>query len=817
MTTLWNDLRYAARLLLKTPAFTVVAVATLALGIGANTAIFSVVNAALINPLPFPESDRLVVVSKTVQRDTVERRPFSYPDYRDVRDRSQSFDGMAAWSGETFTLSAPDAPARQVEGEVASAGYFDLLGATPVAGRVFTKTEDEERDAHPVAVVSYPFWQREFGGAPSAVGRTITLNDRPFTVIGVLPQGFKGLDDDTDVWIPMGMLALAEPGRVYEQRGARWHGVVARMKSGVSLQQANADVVTISRQLEQTYPDTNAKYGGAVFSLKDETVGSLKPLLLTLFAAVGFVLLIACVNLANLLLARASTRQRETAIRAALGADRTRLARQFLAEGLLLSTLGAAAGLLLALWSVDAIAALAPAGLPSFVKPHLDWRVMAFVVAVTCGAGLLLGLLPAIQGSRTHLNDVLKDSARGASGGRERARTASILVVAEVALSLLLLVGAGLMVRSFLNLQRVDVGFRADRALTMRVALPQKYKPEQVPQIATELMARVAAVPGVQHVAIGTDAPLAGGSSATIVSPEGVDPATADRGIRVYRHGVTPGFFTTLGSGLASGRDFDAHDALGSDAVAIVSRRFASKAWPGADPIGHRLTIGRGRAAKPDWITVVGVAADLRYRSLTVDTSRNPEDPDIYFPFAQRPDRTVSVLVSTTGNPAALTTPVRDAVHAFDRDAPTYGEGPFSDLVAARMASFRLSAGVMSFFGLVALLLAGIGVYGLINYSVMQRRQEMGVRLALGAGRREIYGLVLKDAIRLTLAGLVIGVAAAIPSARLLGTQLYGVTANDPMTYASIIALLLTVALGATLLPARRAARVDPIVALRAD
>jgi predicted permease len=554
MTTLWNDLRYAARLLLKTPAFTVVAVATLALGIGANTAIFSVVNAVLINPLPFPDSDRLVVVSETVRRDTVERRPFSLPDYRDVRDRSQSFDGMAAWTDETFTLLAPDAPARQVQGELASAGYFELLGATPVAGRVFTKREDEERGAHPVAIVSYPFWQREFGGASSAVGRTITLNDRPFTVIGVLPQGFKGLDDDTDVWIPMGMFALSEPGRFYAQRGARWHGVVARMKKGVSLQQANADVATISRQLEQTYPDDNAKYGGAVFGLKDETVGSLKPLLLTLLAAVGFVLLIACVNLASLLLARASTRRRETAIRAALGADRRRLARQFLAEGLLLSTLGAAAGLLVALWSLDAIVALAPAGLPSFVKPHLDWRVMAFVVAVTCGAGLLLGLLPA-----------------------------------------------------------------------------------------------------------------------------------------------------------------------------------------------------------------------------------------------------------------------RDAVHALDHDAPTYGEGPFSRLIAARMASFRLSAGVMSFFGIVALLLAGIGVYGLINYSVMQRQQELGVRLALGAGRREIYALVLKDAMRLTLAGLVIGLAAALPSARLLRAQLYGVTASDPATYASIIALLLTVALGATVLPARRAARLDPIVALRAD
>jgi putative ABC transport system permease protein len=817
MGTLWNDVRYAARLLIKSPAFTVVAVATLAVGIGANTAIFSVVDAALLNPLPFPDADRLVVVTETVQRDALERRAFSLPDYRDLRDRSRAFDGIAAWSADTLTLSGADAPARQIQGEITSAAYFDLLGVTPVAGRVFTKVEAEERDAHAVAVVSHAYWQRELGGSPAAIGGTMTLNDRAFTIIGVLRQGFRGLDDDTDVWIPMGMLGLAESPRVFDQRGSRGRDVVARLKPGVSRAQANADVAAIFRQLEQAYPDTNAQRSAAVFGLQDETVGSLRPLLFTMLAAVGFVLLIACVNLANLLLARASTRQRETAIRAALGADRTRLVRQFVAEGLLLSVLGAAAGLLLSLWSIDAIVALAPAGLPSFVNPHLDWRVMAFVAAITCAAGLLLGLLPAFQGSRADLNEVLKDSARGSSGGRERARTRSVLVVAEVALSMLLLVGAGLMVRSFVNLQRIDVGFRADRALTMRVALPQKYQAGQLPLIAAELMARVAAVPGVQHVAIGTDAPFAGSSSATNVSLESSDPTTPDRGIRIYRHSVTPGFFTTLGAGLVSGRDFDARDTSGGDPVAIVSRRFAAKAWPGADPLGRRLTIGAVRGANPQWVKVVGVAPDLRYRSLTIDESRNPEDPDIYFPFAQRPDRTVSLLVSTTGAPSALTTPIRDAVHALDRDLPTYGEGSFSNLIAARMASFRWSAGVMSFFGLVALLLAGIGVYGLINYSVMQRRQEMGVRLALGAGRREIYALVLKDAIKLTAAGLIVGIAATLPSARLLSTQLYGVTPNDPATYGTIVALLLTVALGATLLPARRAARVDPMVALRAD
>jgi predicted permease len=817
MPSLPRDVRHAARLLIRTPAFTSVAVATLALGIGANTAIFSVVSAALINPLPYPEPDRLVVVSTMVQRETLERRAFSMPDYRDLRDRSQAFDGIAAWSADTLTLSASDAPARPIQAEIASAAYFDLLGAAPVTGRVFTTREAEERDAHAVAVVSHAYWQREMGGHSSAVGAPMTLNDRQFTIIGVLRPGFRGLDDDTDVWIPMGMLGLVESPRAFDQRGSRGRDVIARLKPGVSPEQANADVTAVFRQLEQTYPATNAKYTGAVFSLKAETVGSLRPLLLTMLAAVGFVLLIACVNLANLLLARASTRQRETAIRAALGADRRQLARQFVIEGTLLSVVGAAAGLLLAFWLVDAIVALAPAGLPSFVTPRLDWRVLAFVVALTSGTGLLLGLLPAWQGSRADLNEVLKDSARGTSGGAARARTRSALVVAEVALSLVLLIGAGLMVRSFLNLQRIDVGFGAGQALTVRVTLPQKFAAGQLPQVSADLLSRIAAVPGVRHAAAGSDAPFTGGSSATVVVPEGADPTAPGAGIRIYRHSVTPGFFATLGAGLVSGRDFDSRDVTGAQSAAIVSRRFAAKAWPGADPLGKRFTIGRVRDAQPDWIAVVGVAPDLRYRSLTVDAARNPEDPDIYFPLAQRPVRTLSLLASTNGVPSALIPAVRGSVQAFDRAIPTAAESTFSDLVAARTASFRLSAGVMTFFGVVALLLAAIGVYGLINYSVAQRRQEIGVRVALGAGRGEIYRLVLGDALKLIGAGLVLGLAAALPGARLLGTQLYGVTAGDPLTYGAIMALLLAVGIAATLLPARRAARVDPMVALRAD
>src|SRR5258708_546143 len=525
MTTLRNDLRYAARLLIKSPAFTVVAVATLAIGIGANAAIFSVVDAALLNPLPYPTPDRLVAVWETLQRDTVERREFSYPDYRDLRDRTRSFDAIAAWAPETLTMSTREAPARQVSGELASAAYFELLGVTPIAGRIYTKTEDAERDAHPVSLVSYAFWQRELGGVP-AVGRGIVLNDRAFTIIGVLPKGFRGLNDNSDVWIPMGMLGVAESS--YEQRGGRWHQVVARLKDGVPLRQANADVTSIARQLGQAYP-SKVSYGAAVFSLQQEIVGRVEPLLLTLLAAVGWVLLLAWVNLANLVRAGGRTRRRETAIRAALGADRRRLVQQYLAEASLLSVVGAGAGLVVALWAVDDIIALAPVGFPSFVSPRLDGGVLLFVIAVTCGVGIVLGLLPAVHGSRADLNDALKEGGRGLSAGAAPARMRSALVVTQVALSLLLLVGAGLMVRTFINVQRVEVGFQPERALTMRVALPQKYS-DRLPQTAAALLAQISAVSGVQQAAIGTDAPFTADASATYAMPEGATAAGVGAG-----------------------------------------------------------------------------------------------------------------------------------------------------------------------------------------------------------------------------------------------------------------------------------------------
>ena len=810
-----GDLRYAARLLRKTPAFTIVAIATLAVGIGANTAIFSVVNAALVSPLPFPDSDRLVAVWTTVQRQAVERRGTSVPDFRDLRDRTSSFEALAAWAGESLTLAASqDAPASQVSAELVSAGYVEMLGATPIAGRSFSRKEDEERGAHPVALISSTFWKSRFAGAASAVGSPIRLNDTMFTIVGILPAGFTGLNDQTDVWLPMGMLAIAEPPRFFDARGSRWHQIVGRLKPGVTIAQASADVAAVARQLELAYPDSNERYSGAAFSLKEETVGSLQPLLLTLLGAVGFVPLIACTNLANLLLARATARQRETAVRAALGAGRARLVRQFVAEALLLSAIGAAAGVLISVWAVDAIVALGPGTLPSFVHPRLDWRVLLFVMAATATSGLLLGLLPAVQGSRADLNETLKEGSRGSSAGPARARTRAALVVAQVALSLLLLIGTGLMVRTFINLQRIDVGFQADRAVTARLALPQKFAEDRLAAVADEILARVAAIPGVQHAALGSDAPFTGGSRAIIVTPEGNLAGTPDSGVRVYFHAITPDFFAALGAPLLRGRAFDAHDTAGAERAVIVSRAFAAKVWKDADPIGRRIRYGRGDQAA--WLHVVGVAPDLRYRSLRVGVD-GPEDPDLFFAYAQQPDRGLTIVASTAGDPVPLSAAVRDTVQRFDRDLPVRDARTISSSIAERTAQFRLTAGMMGIFGAAALLLAGIGVYGLINYSVAQRRQEIGVRVALGAGRREIYALVLRDGFLLTAIGLAIGLVAAFPASRLLATQLYGVNAFDPATYAAIAGLLTLTSLAATLIPARRAARRDPIAALRSE
>jgi len=812
---LLDDIRYAARTLRKSPSFTAVAVLTLALGIGANTAIWSLVHAVLLSPLPFPGADRVVKLSETVRREGLERRSASYPDFLDWRREARSFSRIAAWSNTTFTLTGGEEPER-VEGEMVSASYFPLLGARAVRGRTFRPEEDTTPGAHPVAMIGHDFWQRHFAGRPGAVGSHLLLNGHDFTVVGVLPAGFRGLDDDTDVFIPMAMMGMSVPASYADRRGSRWLDVVARLAPGVTVEGAQAELDGLTARLARAYPDSNQDYGGLVLPLREEIVGGFRPVLLVLLGAVGFVLLIACANVANLMLARAAARQRETAIRAALGAGRGRLVRQLLTESLLLALAGGLLGLLVAVWTRDLLTGWSPISLPSFAHAGLDGPVLAFAFGVAVGTGLLMGLAPALQISFRGVGEALKEGGRGmGGGGARRSRLRRGLVMAEVALSLLLLVGAGLMIQSFRHLQAIDPGFRQDHLLTVRVALPaERYAGEKAWALGERLLARVRALPGVTAAALASDMPLEDNTSAFIVTAEGRAVETGDRGFRVYFHAVSPGFLPTLGARLLRGRDLAATDLPGSPAVAVISEKLARRAWPGEDPIGRRLRMGR---KGDDWLTVVGVAAELRYRRLVADPQISPEDPDLYLPLAQKPAADLGLLVRTAASPGALATTLRRELTALDRNIPLYAMAPMEELAAAQTARSRVSAFLMGAFGALALLLAGLGVYGVISYSVAQRGHEIGVRMALGARRGEVFRLVLVQALGLTAVGMALGLAGALALTRFLAGQLYGLSPTDPSTYAAVALLLAGAALAAGWLPAHRATRVDPLVALRHD
>jgi putative ABC transport system permease protein len=805
-----QDVRYAVRMFGRSPGYAAVTLATLALGIGANTAIFSVLDAVLLRPLPIPEPERVVVVASTVRREDVERRSVSYPDFLDWRARSGVFEEMAAHSNTTFSLTGIDQPER-LEGEMVSAAYFRILGAAAQVGRTFTGDEDRTMGTHPVAVLGHGLWQRRFGADPGIVGRTIRLNETGVTVIGVMPEGFLGLDGDTDVWTPMAMMSLSVPARFHEGRGQRWHGVLARLRPGVVPAEAQAAMDTMTEHLAAEHRSSNENYGALVIPLREETLGPLRPVLLVLMAAVGFVLLIACANVANLMLTRAWARQKESAIRVALGASRSRLLRQFLTESLVASLLGGLHGVLLAVWAVEVLGSARPLALPAFVHVGIDARVLAFTAAVATLTGLLLAVLPAAHASSADVNEALKEGGRSsADGGRGRVR--GLLVVSEVALALLPLVGAGLMVQSLRRMQSIDPGFSADGLLTFSLSLPAgSYPGVRAAELAGHLEERLGALPSVTAVAVASDLPLAGSSSAGLYTAEG-----SDREFRAYRHSVSPGFFETAGVRLLAGRAFLPHDRADAPGVVVVSEKLARRQWPGGSAVDRRLKPGRPDSPQP-FLTVVGVVRDVKHRVLVDDAVRSPDDPDVYFPLAQRPDRDLGVLVRSAADPAALAAAARREVHALDRDVPVYAVQPMRDLVARQSERSRFGAWLMGLFGALALALAAIGVYGVLSHTVAQRRHEIGVRMALGADAATVLRLVLADALGLVLAGVGIGMAGAAALTRLLAAQLYEVSPRDPATFAVVAALLVLTALVAAWLPARQAMRVDPIVALRRE
>jgi putative ABC transport system permease protein len=798
-----KDLRYALRQLLKAPSFTAVAILTLALGIGACTAIFSVVNVVLLRPLDYPEPGRIVIVRET-QLPQFPEFSVSPPNYLDWERQTKSYEYLAAYGGANLNLTGEGEPQRLV-GVKATAHYFDAYGVKPVLGRMLLPEEDAPGKNH-VVVLSYPFWQRVFGGAHDVVGRAIQLNGEPYTVVGVAPAGF-GLTSKVDAWTPM---AFKPDEIANDARGGHYINVVGRLRPGVTVAQARAELEVIAAQLAKQYPDSNKGWGIFMMPLQDYSVRDVKPVLYTLLGAVGCVLLIACANLANLLLARATARHREISIRAALGASRARLVRQLLTESVVLSLCGGVAGVLLARWGLDALLALAPTSLPRVTEIHLDSGVLIFSLALSIIAGLVFGIAPAWLAARADVNEALKQGTRGSTEGGARGRLRSALVVIEVTFALMLLGGAGLLARSFMQLAHVDPGFIPENATLLRLSLPQKKyaTPEQQTAFADSLLERVKALPGVQFAGVTHSMPLVG-DYVLGFNIEG-RPAIAPSDLpNTNYYAVTPDYFRAMGSRLVRGRVFTPQDDAKAPRVAIINETMARQYFPDEDPIGKRINITNG----PDtWRQIVGIVGDIKQYGVDKATSAQS-----YEPFAQVPFSSLNVVIRTNGSPAALLGALRPAVYAVDRDQPIGAIRPLEEIVADSIARQRFAMTLLSVFSGVALIIAAVGIYGVMAYNVVQRTGEFGIRMALGAQQRDVLRLVLSQGGKLIGLGLVIGLAATLAASRAMGSMLFNTSAQDPLTLASITILLGTVALVACLLPANRATKVNPIEALRAE
>jgi putative ABC transport system permease protein len=803
MDTIVTDLRFALRMMRKNPAFTLLAVFAFAIGIGANTAIFSIVNAALIRPLPYKDPERLVVLWGNVMRTHLERRGASLPDFIDWRKQSRSFEDMSAWEDPSFTLNAGDEPER-IPGEVISPSYLTLLGVTPALGRGFRPEEELDLSAPLVAILGHGLWLRRFGGDPTVVGKTINLDQRTFTVIGVLPEGFRGLSDNAQIWITTsGMPGLKE---ALGERGARGFPVLAKLKPGVEIRQAQSEMDTIASALERAYPITNEKRGVEIATLSAETFGDVRPALLVIMAAVTFVLLIGCANVANFLLAKAEARQREIAVRAALGASPGRIFQQLITESIVLSLLGAGAGLLFAMWGVQALMAASPVTLPSFVQPRIDVTVAVFTLGVSLLTGLVVGLAPALHARTGQLSASLKQASGRSSDGSARQRVRSALVVAQVALALVLVTGAGLLIRTFRHVARLDPGFTPDHLLSLRISLAAPQADARAATSARVIADRIRSLPGVRSVALASDIPLSGIESAVFYTAEGQPPVTVQNLPRAYVHRASPGFFGTLGISFVRGRDFLANEA---DGVVIVSENVAKRFWPGQDPIGHRMKFGSANSKNP-WMTIVGVVREVKYRGLP----NNPTmDPDLYFPYAER-SRFV-LFVRTAVEPTSLAGALRSELRVLDKTMTVFDVTPMMERVARQMAGSRFTSWLTGIFSGVALLLAAVGIYSVMAYSVSRRTREIGIRIALGASKANVLQSVIGRGMLLVAIGIGIGLGAALLVTRSISSLLFGVTATDPLTFATVTGLLAAVALLAIYVPARHAANTDPIDALR--
>jgi putative ABC transport system permease protein len=803
MTTLIQDLRYGLRMLARSPGFTAVAVLTLALGIGANTAIFSVVDAVLIRPLPYKDAGRLVMVFENEPQ--LQTAPVSPPDFFDWRDQNHVFDAMAAGTEDSGTLTGVGEPERLEIGPV-SANLFEMLAARPLLGRFFRA--DEDQPGHNLVVIlSHPLWQGKFGSDPKVIGRKIALDGTLCEVVGVMPAEFRFppiWGDRPQLWIPLGL------PRTEESRGGHMLWVMARLEPGISPEKARAEMETIAARLAKEHPATNANIGVNLLPLRNYFTRGFRHTLLVLFGAVGFVLLIACSNVANLFIARATARAREIAVRATLGASRARVIRQLLTESLALAVGGGLAGILFADWTRDLLLDLSPYDyLKSSGGAGLDLTVLGFTGALSLLTGVIFGLVPALQASRVQLSETLKEGARAAAPGTRTRRFRSALVVAEVSLALVLMVGAGLMLRSLWALLNVDPGFDPRNALTMGIELPDARYPKEDQQINffQRLLEKIQVLPGVQAASATSQLPLQGGPNGRIMV-EGRPSRPDFSGPLVQPTSVTVRYFKTMGISLLRGRFFTEADRANAPKVVVINEKLAQQYFPNEDPIGKRVS---QPGDKPDWREIVGIIKDVHEWGLD-------EEPiaEVYFPFDQMPRAAMSLVIKTrTSNPESLANAARAQVADLDKDLAVFDLNTMPQVISNRAMDSRFRAALVGLFGALAMVLSAIGIYGVIAYSVNQRTHEIGIRLALGAERRDVLRMVLREGSKMVLLGVAIGLGGALGLTRLMAGMLFGVSAHDPLTLAGVAGLLVLVALLACYLPARRATKVDPMVALR--
>ncbi|HST23081.1 MAG TPA: ABC transporter permease [Blastocatellia bacterium] len=806
MELLLQDVRYAIRLLFKRPLFTTVAVVTLALGIGANTAIFSVVDAVLLAPLAYTEPDRLMMIWGVNSSANADQQPASVPDFDDLKAQSQTFDEIAASRSQAFNLTDGDEPER-VGGARVTVNMFSALAVKPVVGRDFLESEGLA-GAEPVVILSHSLWQQRYGSDAAIVGRALNVDGKSYTVVGVLPKGIYYPAQDTNLYVPF----IPQPNEIL--RGARFLRVIGRLKKDVSPAEARAEVETIAGRVAAAYPATNTGWGIYLVPLHEQIVGRVRPALIVLLSAVGCVLLIACANVANLLLARAAARRAEFAIRAALGASRWQLVRQLLTESLVLSALGGMFGLLLAMWGVPFLTGISASSIPRVEGIGINLRVLGFTAIVSLATGAVFGLAPALRSSSKQLTDALREGRRGSTGSILHQRLLSALVVSEVAIAMVLLVVAGLMIRSFLSISNVAPGLNPKGVITLGVGLPLSRYPgvQQQAIFYDKLVAQVRTLPGVESAASVIRLPMLGFNASTGFTVQGKPVQSGTEPNADYR-AVTDDYFRTMGIPLLKGRDFTVRDSKDAPDAMIISEMLAERFFPGEDPVGKRIQIF------PDptrWREIVGVVGNVKLLGLDAETN-----PTIYVPYSQNPYpaalRNVFLVARTSSDPKSLVASIRSELKSLDKDIPVSQVQTMEEVISGSLAQRRLSMSLLIVFAALAAGLSAVGIYGVMAYIVAQRTHEIGIRMAMGAEQKDVIKMVLGDGAKLTFAGIGAGLAVAVGLTRFLQSLLYQVSATDTVIYASIVLLLTVVALLASYIPARRAAKIDPMEALRCD